>query len=201
MTNLASSVCATALETFRGRRCDFLSESQMRETAPARFDERGVETEPRSPRSGRPGRLPTPAPHRSGHAELRHPALPTMTSPVTSRPRPCVAIRSCRVEMGSGPGVPGIVPSSGLMARHLLPSAGSLGSVPPASAVHPRRSDSPSPVPPRFVAFAWRYPGRTCGSLPRPPGASAVGLEFVTRCSRRDLPRRRRDLPGSWGPP
>jgi len=44
-----------------------------------------------------------------------------------------------------------------------------------------RRSDSPSPVPPRFVAFAWRYHGRTRGSFPRPPGAPATGLELVTR--------------------
>src|SRR4051794_18523295 len=44
-----------------------------------------------------------------------------------------------------------------------------------------RRSDSPSPVPPRFVAFAWRYPGRTRVSLPRSPGAPATGLELVTR--------------------
>jgi len=41
------------------------------------------------------------------------------------------AIRCRRVEMGSGLGVPGIFPSSGLMARRPLPSAGSLGSVPP----------------------------------------------------------------------
>jgi len=33
--------------------------------------------------------------------------------------------------MGSGLGVPGICPSGGLMARRPLPSAGSLGSVPP----------------------------------------------------------------------
>jgi hypothetical protein len=41
------------------------------------------------------------------------------------------AIRRRRVEMGSRLGVPGIFPSDGLMARHPLPSAGSLGSVPP----------------------------------------------------------------------
>jgi hypothetical protein len=64
-----------------------------------------------------------------------------------------------------------------------------------------RRSDSPSPVPPHFVAFAWRYPGCTRSSLPRPPGAPAASLELVTRCSRRDLPRRRRGLPGSWRTP
>src|SRR5215212_630724 len=41
------------------------------------------------------------------------------------------AIRSCFVEIGSGLVVPGIFPSSGLMARRPLPSAGSLGTVPP----------------------------------------------------------------------
>ena len=71
----------------------------------------------------------------------------------------------------------------------------------PASSVTMKRSDSPSPFPPRFVAFAWRYPGRTRCSLPWPPDAPATGLELVTRCSRRDLPRRRRGLPGSWGTP
>ena len=50
-----------------------------------------------------------------------------------------------------------------------------------------RRSESPPPVPPHFVAFARRYPGRTRCSLPRPPSASAEGLELVTRCSRRDI--------------
>jgi hypothetical protein len=90
------------------------------------------------------------------------------------------AIRCRRVEMGSGLGVPGIFPSSGLMARRPLPSAGSLGSVPPRRR-YMRRSDSPPPVPPRFVAFAWRYHGRTRVSLPWPPGAPAAGLELVTR--------------------
>ena len=44
-----------------------------------------------------------------------------------------------------------------------------------------RRSDSPPPVPPRFVAFARRYPGRIRVSLPGPPDAPAEGLELVTR--------------------
>ena len=64
-----------------------------------------------------------------------------------------------------------------------------------------RRSESPPPVPPHFVAFVWRYPGRTRGSLPRSTGAPAAGLELVTRCSRRDSPRRWRGLPGSWRTP
>jgi hypothetical protein len=82
-------------------------------------------------RSGRPGQLPTSAPHGSGRAQFRHPALQARNSPVTSRSRPCGAIRRRPVEMGSGLGVPGISPSGGLMAWRLLPSTGSLGSVPP----------------------------------------------------------------------
>ncbi len=75
--------------------------------------------------------MPASAPHRAGRAQLRHPALQAMNSPATLRSRPCNAIRLCYVEMGSGPGVPGIYPSGGLMARRPLPSAGSRGSVPP----------------------------------------------------------------------
>ena len=44
-----------------------------------------------------------------------------------------------------------------------------------------RRSDSPPPLPPRFVAFTWRYPGCTRVSLPWSPDAPATGLELVTR--------------------
>src|SRR5512135_1182536 len=44
-----------------------------------------------------------------------------------------------------------------------------------------RRSDSPSPVPPHFVAFAWRYLGCTRISLPGLSSAPALGLELFTR--------------------
>jgi hypothetical protein len=44
-----------------------------------------------------------------------------------------------------------------------------------------RRSDSPPPLPPRFVAFTWRYLGCTRVSLPASPGAATTGLELVTR--------------------
>jgi hypothetical protein len=70
-------------------------------------------------------------PHGAVLAQFRHTALQAMTSPAASRPRPCIAIRRRPVEMVSRPGVPGIYPSGGLMARHPLPSTGSLGSVPP----------------------------------------------------------------------
>jgi hypothetical protein len=44
-----------------------------------------------------------------------------------------------------------------------------------------RCSESPPPLPPHFVSFVWRYPGRIRVSFPRPPDASARGLELVTR--------------------
>ena len=44
-----------------------------------------------------------------------------------------------------------------------------------------RRSESPPPVPPHFVSFAWRYPGRIRVSIPWPPDAPSTGLELVTR--------------------
>ncbi len=50
-----------------------------------------------------------------------------------------------------------------------------------------RRSESPPPVPPRFVAFARRYPGCTRVSLPWPPSAQATDLESVTRYLRPGL--------------
>jgi hypothetical protein len=65
----------------------------------------------------------------------------------------------------------------------------------PRVAGNMKRSDSPPPVPPRFVAFAWWYLGRTRVSFPRPPGAPAAGLELVTRYLRPGLTE------GTAGPP
>ena len=71
----------------------------------------------------------------------------------------------------------------------------------PASSVLSGHYDFLPPVPPRFVAFAWWYLG--CARCVR----SSVdehrrrGLELFTRCSSRDCPRRRQDLPSSWRTP
>ena len=46
------------------------------------------------------------------------------------------------------------------------------------------RSESQPPIPPRFVAFAWWYPGCTRVSLSWLPGAPATSLELVTRSLR-----------------
>ena len=62
-----------------------------------------------------------------------------------------------------------------------LPSPGSSGSSSPASTVLSRRCDFLAPLPPRFVAFAWRYPGCIRVSLPSRPNAAAPGRELFTR--------------------
>jgi hypothetical protein len=64
-----------------------------------------------------------------------------------------------------------------------------------------RRSDSPSPVPPRFVAFARRYPGCTRVSLPWPPSAKATDLELVTRYLRPGLSEKVKGPPRFLGNP
>ena len=70
----------------------------------------------------------------------------------------------------------------------------------PVSLVLSRRYDFLSPVPPHFVTFAWRYRGaHLVGSISAHPDANDADLELVTRCSSRDIPRRRQDLPSSWG--
>jgi len=77
------------------------------------------------------------------------------------------ATRSSFVETLIGLGVPGIFPPSG----PVTPAPPSLSRVPggefPDFLGTVRRSDSRSSVPPRFVAFAWRYPRCARASLPR----------------------------------
>jgi hypothetical protein len=122
--------------------------------------------------SGRPGRLPASAPHGSVHAQFRHTALRATNSPAASRPRPYDAIRRRPVEMVSGLGVPGICPSGGLVARRLLPSTGSLGSVPPPHRYYSTlRLPSTPPAALRFLrlAVSRSHP------LFAPPAAGCVG--------------------------
>ena len=97
---------------------------------------------------------------------------------------------------------PTCFPLPGLPADASLPSTGSSGASSPASTVLSKRYDFLPPIPPRFVAFAWRYlarslvlfaPRRT--SAPPGPGVghpvSPAGIS----------PRKRQDLPSSWGTP
>ncbi len=63
------------------------------------------------------------APHRSGHAQLRHPA-PRITDSLP-------AIRCCFVETSDRLGIPIVFPPSSPVIRRPLRSTGSFGSVPP----------------------------------------------------------------------
>ena len=93
-------------------------------------------------------------------------------------------------------------PRSGRPTDASLPSTGSSGASSPASTVLSRRYDLLPPIPPHFVSFVWRYlsrplvlfaPRRT--SAPSRPGVvNPVSPSGIS-------PRRRQDLPGSWGPP
>ena len=72
-------------------------------------------------------------------------------------------------------------PRSSLPADASLPSTGSSGASSPASTVLSKRYDFLSPIPPHFVAFAWRYLGvHSFGSLPG-GRVRRRGLELVTR--------------------
>jgi hypothetical protein len=93
-------------------------------------------------------------------------------------------------------------PRLGRPAEASLPSPGSSGASSPASTVLSKRYDFPAPVPPHFVAFAWRYlprslvlfaPRRT-STPPRPGVGNPVAPAGMSR-------RRRQDLPSSWGTP
>jgi len=97
---------------------------------------------------------------------------------------------------------PTCFPQPGLSADASLSSTGSSGASSPASTVLSKRYDFLPPIPPRFVAFAWRYlgvslvvfaPRRT--SVPSRPGVghpvSPAGISA----------RKRQDLPSSWGTP
>ena len=72
-------------------------------------------------------------------------------------------------------------PRSILPADASLPSTGSSGASSPDSTVLSKRYDFLPPVPPRFVAFAWRYLGRTRLSSLLGGRVRRRGLELVTR--------------------
>jgi hypothetical protein len=76
---------------------------------------------------------------------------------------------------------PTCFPRSDLPAGASLPSTGSSGASSPASTVLSERYDFLPPVPPRFVAFAWRYLS-VHSSCSLPGGrVRRRSLELVTR--------------------
>ena len=95
-------------------------------------------------------------------------------------------------------GVPGIYPSGGLLARRLLPSTGSLGSVPPLHGYYSTlRIPSTRPAALRCLrlAVSRSHPlfAPVAAECNRPRAWS-----WSPGTSGRELPRRRRGLPGSW---
>jgi hypothetical protein len=114
------------------------------------------------------------------------------------------AIRWSFVETSTGLGVPAILPSNDSMSRrppslHGVPRSGS-----PASQVLPRRYDLLTPLPPRFVSFAWRYrtlSSRFAPAVGRTVATAGQGSFLPAALTTGSLVRRRQDLPGSWATP
>jgi hypothetical protein len=71
----------------------------------------------------------------------------------------------------------------------------------PASSVLSRRYDCLPPLPPRFVAFAWRYLGCTRSVRSGADECAAQAWSWSPGGSNRDVPRKRQALPSSWGTP
>ena len=115
--------------------------------------------------SGRPGRLPTSAPHGAGRAQFRHPALRATNLPATSRPRPCPLSAVVLWRWYQGSVSLASIPPAVSWPGASFPRRGPSGRFPRVTGTT-RRSDSPPPLPPHFVAFAWRYPGRIRVSFP-----------------------------------
>lgn len=82
-----------------------------------------------------------------------------------------------------------------------FPPRGPAGNRSPASAVLSRHYDFLPPLPPHFVAFAWRYHGARIvrsSRIPRAAGRPGV-VDPVSPAG--NLAWRRQDLPSSWGTP
>ena len=137
---------------------------------------------------GRPGRLPAQGSHRSGRARTR--ASGSSSNPFAS-PRPsavtnpyCTIRRHCGHTSRKFDAFQ-VLPADGRVTRCLASHPpGPCGSSSPASAVLSRHCDFLPPLPPRFVAFAWRYHGTTHLSLPTPLRAAASGLGLFARYPR-----------------
>ena len=79
-----------------------------------------------------------------------------------------------------------------------IPPLAPAGYCSPASSVLSRRSDFLPPIPPRFVAFAWRYLGCTRSFRSPADECAAEAWSWSPGGSGREFPRRRQDLPSSW---
>ena len=138
---------------------------------------------------GRPGRLPAQGSHRSGRARTRAsgssvtPSLRRDLASAVTNPY-CTIRRHCGHTSRKFDAFQ-VLPADGRVTRCLASHPpGPCGSSSPASAVLSRHCDFLPPLPPRFVAFAWRYHGTTHVSLPTPLRAAAPGLGLFARYPR-----------------
>ena len=138
---------------------------------------------------GRPGWSPTQAPHRSGLAHHAHPVPHLMNS----RPARSVVVTwtwfrsQCTWH----------VSLQRLMRRHLLPSTGSLGLVPPLQRYY-ETLRLPTAHFAALVSFAWRYHRCVrCSSPPAPDAEPWINLELVGGISSRLARWKRQGLPSS----
>src|SRR5262245_57615309 len=134
---------------------------------------------------GRLGSLPTRGSHRPVRAHIRaYGSSADRFAIPEGSPRLSVRVPwTCgRTSMGSA-----CCPRSDLPADASLPSTGSSGASSPASTVLSRRYDLLPPVPPHFVAFAWRY--LRAHSFASLPGGRVHrrGPELLTRSPGREL--------------
>ena len=94
---------------------------------------------------------------------------------------------------------PRVLPT-GLLLDASLSSTGSSRPSSPTSTVLSTRYDFLPPVPPHFVAFAWRYQGNTRVFAPAAGECCRLGPGVGHPVSPPGiLPWRRQDLPRSWG--
>ena len=92
-------------------------------------------------------------------------------------------------------------PRSSLPADASLPSTGSSGASSPASTVLSKRYDFLPPIPPHFVAFAWRYLSVHSFFSLLGGRVRRRGLELVTRCSSREFAEETTGSPKFLGNP
>jgi hypothetical protein len=92
-------------------------------------------------------------------------------------------------------------PRSSLPADASLSSTGSSGASSPASRVLPKRYDFLPPIPPRFVAFAWRYLGCTRSLRSRADECAAQAWSWSPGGSCRDLAEETSGSPKFLGNP
>ena len=147
---------------------------------------------------GGPGQLSAQGSHRPVRAHIR--AYGSPTNGFATREGPPKLFDQVTVTCSGTSMCSACFPRSSLLADASLSSTGSSEASSPASTVLSKRYDFLPPIPPHFVAFVWRYL-RVHSFVSLLSGrVRRQGLELFTRWLHPGmLPRKRQDLPSSWG--